>query len=70
MSGPAPLIRVRPAEGLRVRYEDAARGHIPAEGADVAPSTYYHRRIADGDLVVVEPPPPPPPPPKPKRGNA
>ena len=64
MTGPA-TIRVRPAEGRLVRYEDAARGHVPPEGDDVAPSTYYHRRIADRDLVVVEPPPP-----KPKRGNA
>ena len=66
MSGPPERVRVRPRQGLRVRYEDAARGHVPAEGADVAPTTYYRRRIADGDLIVVEPPPPP----KPKRGSA
>ena len=59
MSDPT-LLRVRPAEGLRVRYEDAARGHIPPEGDEVAPSTYYHRRIADGDLVVGDPSPPDP----------
>ena len=56
MSGPAPL-RVRPAEGLRVRYEDAARGHVPPEGDDVVLTTYYRRRIADGDLVVSDPTP-------------
>ena len=66
MSGPAP-VRVRPREGLRVRYEDPARGHVPPEGDDVVPTTYYRRRIVDGDLVVVDDPPPPP---KPKRGSA
>ena len=66
MDDPA-LIRVRPGEGLRVRYEDPSRGHVPSEGDDVVLTTYYRRRIADGDLVVVDPPPPPPP--KPKRGS-
>ena len=65
MSGPE-RVRVRPREGLRVRYEDAARGHVPAEGADVALTTYYRRRLADGDLVAV----PPPLPPKTKQGSA
>ena len=64
MSG---LTRVRPRAGLRVRHEDPARGHVPAEGTDVALTTYYHRRLADGDLVVEDAPPPPPP--KPKRGS-
>ena len=64
----AALIQVRPREGLRVRYEDPARGHVPPEGADVVLTTYYRRRIADGDLVLVDAPPPPPP--KPKRGSA
>ena len=34
-----------------VRYEDPGRGHIPSEGADCPLSSYYRRRLADGDLV-------------------
>ena len=49
-------VRVKPAPETKVRFEDPTLGHIPAEGADVPYSVYYHRRIADGDLVRVEKP--------------
>lgn len=42
---------LKPAEGLLVRFEDPAQGHIPAEGAELPLTKYYRRRVADGDLV-------------------
>ena len=47
----AETVRVKPAPGLKVRFEEPSQGHIPAEGADVPLTVYYHRRLADGDLV-------------------
>lgn len=46
-------ITVKPAEGRRVRIENGRR-HIREEGEAVVPSTYYRRRLADGDLVEVD----------------
>lgn len=57
MSGetaPAETVRVKPAPGLKVRFEEPSQGHIPEKGADVPMTVYYHRRLADGDLVRVE----------------
>lgn len=45
-------LHVKPAEGRQVRREDGSI--IPAEGAQVPNSTYYRRRIKDGDLVKVD----------------
>lgn len=42
---------VKPAQGLKVRFEQPASGHIPEEGADVPLTRYYRRRLRDGDLV-------------------
>ncbi len=36
---------------------------LPHEGREVVENTFWHRRIAQGDVVVTEPPPPPAPPP-------
>ena len=44
-------LHVKPAEGRQVRREDGSI--IPAEGAQVPNSTYYRRRLRDGDLVKV-----------------
>jgi hypothetical protein len=48
---------VRPSrEGLKVA--DPARGdYLPAEGREVPESTYWHRRVLTGDVVVVTPSP-------------
>lgn len=49
-------IFVRPARAdVKVRVEHT-RQHLAAEGESVPDTTYYRRRIADGDLVEVEPP--------------
>lgn len=45
-------LHVKPADGRQVRREDGSI--IPADGAQVPNSTYYRRRIKDGDLVKVD----------------
>ena len=47
--------RVQPAPGMLVRYETPSRGHIPPQGAAVPMTSYYRRRVRDGDLVIVNP---------------
>lgn len=44
-------INVKPAGDAPVRFEEAARGDIPGEGATVPSTSYYRRRIAEGSLV-------------------
>ncbi|OWY40063.1 DUF2635 domain-containing protein [Xenophilus sp. AP218F] len=52
------LIKLKPAaDGLLVRLEDGS-GYLPAEGQPVPLTTYYRRRMADGDAVeVIDEPP-------------
>lgn len=47
--------RVIAAPGLRVPREDNPRTYIEATPADVPDSTYYRRRLANGELLVAEP---------------
>jgi len=48
-------ITVKAAEGLLVPREDNHRTYITeTEAVTVPASTYYQRRIAEGDLVQVE----------------
>jgi hypothetical protein len=61
-------LHVKPAPGLVVRAPDGAV--IPPEGAHLADGLYLRRRIAEGDLVVVEAEPPPPPAASSKGGRA
>lgn len=51
-------LHVKPAPGLVVRAPDGAV--IPPEGAHLVDDLYLRRRIAAGDLVVVEAPASPP----------
>ena len=46
-------LTVRPKSGMRIRFEDPARGHIPADGAEVPSTSYYRRRMKDGDLMTI-----------------
>lgn len=48
------MIKVKAAEGVRVPYEDSPHRYIEQEVVEVDNSLYYQRRIADGDLIVVE----------------
>ncbi len=64
-------MRVIPAPGLIVH--DPERGDpLPPEGRDVVDSSYWYRRVRDGDVTVVETPEPAPesptPPATPKKG--
>ncbi|KVE36195.1 DUF2635 domain-containing protein [Burkholderia sp. BDU5] len=46
-------MKVKARSGLRVPMEHASRQYITvAEAVDVPDTAYYHRRVADGDLVV------------------
>lgn len=48
-------IYLKPAAGLRV--PDPATGEpLPPTGARVAPSAYWTRRLADGDVAPATPP--------------
>jgi hypothetical protein len=46
-------MRIAPREGLKIR-DPHSRLHIPAAGIDVPDTdTYWTRRLADGDVVLV-----------------
>ncbi|WP_187986942.1 DUF2635 domain-containing protein [Klebsiella pneumoniae] len=44
-------MKVKAREGIRVPREDNARRYIEQEPVEVPESTYYQRRLNDGDLV-------------------
>lgn len=45
-------VKMKPKDGLQVRFENGQV--MPSAGADVVLTSYYRRRINDGDLVCVE----------------
>lgn len=45
-------IKVKPAPDLQVR-DPFTKQPLPADGAEVPASTYWLRRIKDGDVLVV-----------------
>ncbi|RRW89149.1 DUF2635 domain-containing protein [Pandoraea apista] len=46
-------MKVIARDGLRVPKEFAAREYITdAQAQDVPDTAYYHRRVAEGDLIV------------------
>ena len=53
-------MKVKPAEGRAVRDPDSMV-LLPDEGKDVPDTTFWRRRLRDGDVIeVVDPPPDPP----------
>lgn len=46
-------MHVRPAPGLKVR-DPITKRHLPDHGKEVPSSTYWLRRVADGDVVVFD----------------
>lgn len=42
---------LRPAEGVKVRHPDGR--HLASDGETVTMTTYWQRRLADGDVVAV-----------------
>lgn len=50
-------IFVKPARpGLIVRQPEHGGEPLPAEGAVVPPTTYWRRRLKDGDIVIAKRP--------------
>lgn len=47
-------IKVKAVDGVRVPLEKHPHSYIEQEPVEVDNTVYYQRRIADGDLVVVE----------------
>ena len=43
---------LRPAEGVKVRRPDG--GHLAEKGETVTMTSYWQRRLADGDVVEVK----------------
>lgn len=52
MTAPRRL-KIRPAKGVRVRGPDGRV--LPPEGAEVPRSSFWFRRLRDGDVELVEP---------------
>lgn len=47
------IMKVKAREGIRVPREDNPRRYIEQEPVEVPGSTYYQRRLNEGDLVEV-----------------
>lgn len=47
-------IFVRPVEGIKVRIPGTSQ-HLPSEGASVTATSYWLRRISDGDVTKSKP---------------
>ena len=47
------IMKVKAREGIRVPREDNPRRYIEQEPVEVSWSTYYQRRLNEGDLVEV-----------------
>lgn len=48
---------IKPAPGLTVRDPDRGLAPIPVDGIEVPNSSYWLRRLADGDVVDATPAP-------------
>ena len=46
---------VKAIPGVKVPLENQPYAYIEQEPVEVDDSVYYHRRIADGDLIEVQP---------------
>lgn len=44
---------LRPAAGVKVRRPDG--GHLPEDGATIEMTSYWQRRLADGDVIQSKP---------------
>lgn len=52
MSEQIKIIRVMPVEGRRCYSPEGI--HIPENGLEVISSTYWNRRIKDGDVIIAD----------------
>lgn len=55
------MIRIKPADGVRVRDPGHGFALVPAGGVTVELDAHWQRQIDAGDVVVVEPEPEPEP---------
>lgn len=60
---PQRTVFVRPAVAGQVVLDPITRAALPQEGAEVALSTFWRRRITDGSVIEVDPKRRPPRPP-------
>lgn len=51
MAGKSVTVTVKPTSKIKVKRETQL-GHIKEDGEEVTMSTYYRRRIKDGDLEI------------------
>ncbi len=49
----ADTIFVKPAQGLMIRYPHDPRRLLPEDGAEVAATSYWLRRLRDGSIMRV-----------------
>lgn len=47
-------MKVKAAQGVKVPMENQLHVYIEQQSVDVDNTVYYQRRIADGDLIVIE----------------
>lgn len=49
------IVRIKPAGRLYVRHPDNGHRHLAEEGEDVVMNAWWHRRLADKEIVIVQP---------------
>lgn len=49
------MLKVKAADGVKVPLEHQPYAYIEQAVVEVEPTAYYQRRIADGDLIVINP---------------
>lgn len=47
---------VKPKDGVKVRDEAPPYAHLPNDGAEVPDNSFWNRRLADGDVVLIAQP--------------
>ena len=51
-ASPCTRVHIKPAPGRTVLMPERRNTELPAEGMEVHKTTYWARRIADGDVLV------------------
>lgn len=46
-------MKIKPAPGVKVR-DPASKLHLPVDGMEVTDSSYWQRRLAAGDVVMLQ----------------
>ncbi len=48
-------VRIKPAGKLLVRHPDNGHRHLAEGGEDVVMTSWWHRRLADKEIEIVQP---------------